>query len=303
MKELVIYHQSDYDGILSMEAFRWHKNIKHKDVEYIGWDYGNPVPKLDWKSFNRIYLLDISIQELLEDADLKPSLIWIDHHKTAIEKYDPTITGCRIDGVAACRLSWQWCRWERKLINTLPNKGQYRSRTVEEPELIRLAGEYDVWDLRDPDAFLLQLGLRSLSSIDYSMLVEHEFSSLIGVKSESMMHAIINGRNIQRYLDQESEKEVATYSHDVTWKGYTFLAMNAGKGSLQFKSGVKPHHDGLLSWRCINGKQASVSLYGVSHKPDIDFSLLAQEMGGGGHRQACGFRCTLEQMKEILEGI
>jgi len=38
----------------------------------------------------------------------RPGLVWIDHHKSAIEKYGATTPGYRIDGVAACRLAWQW---------------------------------------------------------------------------------------------------------------------------------------------------------------------------------------------------
>ena len=51
------------------------------------------------------------------------------------------------------------------------------------------------------------------------------------------------------------------------------------------------------------GMYAAVSLYGSPHRPDLDLSPIAREFGGGGHRQACGFRLeSLEQVQRILRG-
>jgi len=61
-------------------------------------------------------MLDISIPGLMMHQDL----IWIDHHKSAMEKWDNGPEGYRIDGVAACRLAWQWS-FQMELLGFLPS--------------------------------------------------------------------------------------------------------------------------------------------------------------------------------------
>ena len=144
----VIYHSADYDGIFCREIAR--KAMPH--ARLIGWDYGDPVPNVSLDE--ELYMLDISVDALMEH----PKLIWIDHHKTAIEKYPDTIHGRRIDGVAACRIAWQWFFGGDKYGTALAD---FVNRDVIEPYAVRLAGEYDVFDHRDPDTKAFQLGLRA----------------------------------------------------------------------------------------------------------------------------------------------
>jgi len=76
----------------------------------------------------------------------------------------------------------------------------------------------------------------------------------------------------------------------VDFEGFRFLAFNATRcNSLTFAAGLTDEHDGCLAFGWVNG-QWKVSLYGCPGKPDLDFSVIAVKFGGGGHRQACGFR-------------
>ena len=141
---LIIYHKADYDGIFCREIAR---QFLGDAITYTGWDYGDKVPLMA-PDLEQLYMLDISIPELMDH----PRLIWIDHHKSAIEKYLPkVIPGYRIDGVAACRLAWQWFSHELHAGNVgdmglLPDKDDFVKRVVDEPLSVRLAGEYDIWD-------------------------------------------------------------------------------------------------------------------------------------------------------------
>lgn len=98
MSTTVIFHKSDYDGIFCREIAR--KFLP--DANLIGWEYGEPVPVVP--AADKLYMLDISVAGLMDH----PGLIWIDHHKSAMEKFPATIPGYRIDGVAACRLAWAY---------------------------------------------------------------------------------------------------------------------------------------------------------------------------------------------------
>lgn len=298
MKYLVIHHDADYDGILSNEACRFFLNRDGNEVKSVGWDYGKPIPsEADAFNWDAIYLVDISIAELM-DRHKFPNLIWIDHHATAIEQFDPAIPGYRIDGVAACRLCWQWFSRPSDEVD-LPNKEMYVERRVTEPLLIRLAGEYDIWDHRDPRALILQSGLRELEPIEMSDLLEEQFND---AGNNLLDDCLTIGERAKKSRDRAAAATIAKIAHDVLWHDLTFLCCNGASSSQFFQAGIKPHHQALMAWR-YDGKtkKATVSLYHAPGHEDIDLSILAKAEGGGGHKGACGFQTTLDNLIFILE--
>lgn len=273
MKTIAFYHRSDFDGVFCREI------VRHflPDAELVGYEYGDPVPVVE---ADQILMLDISIAALMD----RPELVWIDHHATAIEKFSPSIRGYRIDGVAACRLAWQW--FVKHITAALPAKEDYIDRKVREPLAVRLAGEYDIWDRRDPDAELFQHGLRSQE------LSENDWQKLLEVDPAPIVPKLLQQARIVHYAKtRENQLTIEANGFDLNWEGTSFLACNAGQyNSHLFASGVKPHHEALLgfAWRA---SKWSVSLYGVPNHPEKDLSVIANKYGGGGHKQACGFTC------------
>lgn len=283
----VIYHRADYDGIFCREIAR--RYFALEDVTYIGWNFGDAVPEIP--SDARLYILDLSIQALMGH----PGLIWIDHHKSAIERYPATIPGYRINGVAGCRLAWQYFFGERRpaFAPELPKLEDYVERRVAEPLAVRLAGEYDVWDKRDPDAELFQHGLDS-GDIDWkTLLCDPADAEQVADAQAEVLTLLEDAVPVAYARRKANEKRILENGFDLKWQGITFLACNCGGGSLAFRAGLKPHHDAVLAfmWR---GRHWSVSLYGVPGKPDVDLSSIATQFpGGGGHKQACGFQCAI----------
>jgi hypothetical protein len=285
-KYLIIHHDADYDGILSNEVCR-HFLLLQGDVTSIGWDYGKPVPTIDSTAYDQIYMVDISIKELMT----LPRLIWIDHHKTAMDEFDNT--GYCIDGVAACRLVWQWFSRTRE-DQELPSKEEYILRKVEEPLLIRLAGEHDIWDHRDERALILQSGLRELDEKEFADLVQAEFACTHPVLLEACLSI---GIRAKRSRDRANAATIKKIGHDVTYHGLTFLCCNGLSGSQAFEAGIKPYHQALMGWRYDGQtKRCTVSLYHAPGYEDIDLSVIAKGNGGGGHKGACGFQLKMEEM-------
>lgn len=206
--------------------------------------------------------------------------------------------GYRIDGVAACRLAWQWFKSMpehatpnfagRGIEETLPSKQQFIDRQVEEPLAVRLAGEYDIFDKRDERAELFQHGLRSqeLSAGNWDHLLDME-------GSESIVPMLLEqGASIRYARDQEYREVITQQGFDLQFHGLTFLACNSHQLDIRsqlFEAGIKPHHDALLGFT-FNGKDWRVSLYHVPGKEHLDMSSIAKEYGGGGHRGAAGMR-------------
>lgn len=295
-KTTVIYHRADFDGIFCREIAR--KFLP--EAVLVGWDHGDP--KIDPLTLpaGTIYILDLS-PDCLEDTEngsvllRNRDLVWIDHHKSSIEKFSPEIPGYRIDGVAACRLAWQWFS---RFAVPLAAKPEFIDRTVLEPLAVRLAGEYDIWDKRDPNAELFQHGLRSreLNDITWKFLLGDD--DIAG--NECVSDLLFAGRSIQYAQTRQNESVIKEIGFTFQWEGLTFLGCNASRyNSHLFTAGLMPEHDGCFGFKWT-GKEWSVSLYGVPGKPDVDLSQIAVKYGGGGHKQACGFRAkTLPFLKDI----
>ncbi len=288
MKTTVIHHSADFDGIFCREIARRFL----PEAELIGWDFADqplPIPE------GQIYILDLPVDRVFgfdyakvgnQRGPQQPGgVVWIDHHKTSIDTHPTDIPGYRIDGVAACRLAWQWFN----VAVSLPTKEQFVAREVNEPLAVRLAGEYDVWDKRDPDAEVWQFALRSreLTPVDWDLLLGISLPGVPTVALELMK----DGRTLQRYQQRNDANLVNYRSFMVEFEGLKFLTLNTGSfNSLTFAAKDVPEtgHDALLGFRW-NGKQWSVSLYHAKHRTDLDLSEIAKRHGGGGHRGACGF--------------
>lgn len=295
-KTTVIHHSSDFDGLFCREIAR--KFLP--DATLIGWDYGDPVPTPDVvSSEDRLYMLDISVDGLMGH----PKLIWIDHHKSAMEKFPPQIEGYRIDGVAACRLAWQWFSTQEhnaqhqtneQLQVSLPAKQDFIDRKVIEPLAVRLAGEYDIWDKRDHRAELFQHGLKSqpLRIHEWRWLLENECDKSF---SDAFVGTLLKqGEVIQFVREQEYAAVIQEQGFDVEFEGLKFLCCCSHELDIRshlFAAGIKPHHQALLGFTYTGPlKGWRISMYHAPGHEEHDLSKIAVKYGGGGHRGACGMR-------------
>lgn len=327
----IIYHNADFDGKLSNEACRYWLAKLYPDatIHSYGWDYGRPLPTVfdgcsgdaedgtpaSWSDYDLIYIVDLSVDELMGNEDLRSKIVWIDHHKSAINKWDrladmgdkpcPYFMGYRIDGVAACRLCWQWFLVDMGDYGPMPNKQDYLDRQVDEPMILRLAGEYDIWDHRDPRGKALQFGLRQLSPEGLASLIRVEFDgvkdSTDGDSSKALEDCVLSGIAIKRYCDINNDAYARNFCQTIHWRGLCWCALNIGQrgNSDLLRGGIKPEHQALFAWRWT-GSKVSVSLYHAPGHEDLDLSEIAVAFNGGGHRGACGFTTTLSHLEGIL---
>jgi hypothetical protein len=286
-KTLAVYHSADYDGIFCREvASKFLPN-----ATLIGWNFGQP--QIDASGYDHVVVMDLP-PTCITGRSLH-NIVWIDHHATSIDQF-PSLHGYQIDGVAACRLAWQWFsigehnaqnRTNEQLQVPLPGKQDFIDRKVSEPHAIRLAGEYDIWDKRDPDAETFQYGLKAEELDDPSLL-----GTLLLTK-DVVYGVIESGRIAQRYAKAVDAGICNDLTWVMEWEGLKFLCVNHARfNSLLFAAKDNPEtgHDALLGFR-FDGKKWMVSLYHANHRKDLDLSEIAKKHGGGGHRGACGFVC------------
>ena len=277
----VVYHSADFDGVFCREVAKRH--LGDVGVRYVGWNFGEAP--LEFPAEGVVVVMDLPLlepfgMEVLCESDLS-RLTWIDHHKTSIDSTRADVPGYRIDGVAACRLAWQWFNG---LDPARPDLCDYIDRRVKEPLAIRLAGEYDVWDKRDPDAELFQYGLRSVKpGFDLGRLLDYD---------DAMVRSVLAVGAFSKRYAQTVDAGNMKASFLVDWDGLRFLCLNGRGNSLTFASRDvrETGHDALLMFH-TNGRKWVVSLYHARHRTDLDLSVIAKNNGGGGHRGACGFSC------------
>lgn len=317
MSIIVLYHSADYDGILSREAILLAASVLHNSdpVQKVGWDYGKPLPTVDddnrpvyWSRAKLIYIVDLSCPVLMDDPDFQSRIVWIDHHHSAIEKWDKgerRFEGFRINGVAACRLCLQYMMHQLEIFffgspaRPLPTFDDFHNHAVIEPPIFRLVGAYDVMDRRDPDAELCNYGLDILTPQELVALVKANMSDPLVQKHPMLDRAIECGRIIQKYLAKLNGEIASQRGHTIHWHGLNFLVINGVKGSLAFEKSAKPEHDAFMAWY-YDGSTCRVSMYSIEGE-DHDLSAIANLYGGGGgHKKACGFKVSLPEMQAIL---
>ncbi len=286
----IIHHSADYDGLFCREIARKHL----PEATVIGWDFADaplavpsgPVCILDLP-VDRVFGFDFRKPESIS-ADLDwQSIIWIDHHKSSIDSHPSAIPGYRIDGVAACRLAWQW--FNRLPGVDLPAKDDFVNRLVTEPWSVRMAGEYDIWDRRDSRAEVFQYGLDAQDVIPWDQLLRCQIGAVAPTAA-----IIKDGAAAQRFDRKRNADVMLRRSHMVEFDGLKFLALNTSKcNSLSFAARDVPEtgHDALMGY-FWNGQKWYVSIYHARHRTDLDLSVIAAKHGGGGHRGACGWTAS-----------
>lgn len=290
----VIYHDADFDGKLSRDVTVGALNRRGNTVHEYGWDYGKPLPdpRIQWEDYDRIYIVDLSVDELMQRKELIPKIRWIDHHKSAIAKYNKVwFAGLQLDGVAACRLCWFYFYG---VDGQMPMVERFASRLPGEPEAVYLAGIYDVWMKESPDwerALDFQYGLRLM----YDPLDTENWDRA------DVNKAVLAGNGLRLYIEGQNDEYSRNYAQTIDWEGMLFCALNIGqRGNSQLlRGGLKPEHEGCFAWRW-DGKSVMVSLYHVPGREHHDLSKIAAKYGGGGHRGACGFRITMAELEKIL---
>lgn len=277
------YHSADLDGHCSGAIIR----AKYPECVMIGTDYNRPF---NWDCIGPdeiVYMVDMSLQpfdRMVRLADTCGHLVWIDHHKTAMDDYSKCgrhIGGLREIGKAACELVWEY----------------FSPDPVLTPAPVYLLGRYDVFDLEDDTVLHFQYGMRALDTDpadpktialwETLLCLDDRIRDRIADRIEDICCA---GRHILNYINTDNGKYARSAAFSVELDGMRCIAINKMATNSQLFDSVwnQDRYDAMLAFGWRNGGWV-VSLY--SDKPDVDVSRVAKNHGGGGHANAAGFHC------------
>lgn len=265
-----IFYHTDMDGKCSGAIVR---KFYNGEGEYFLYNYGD-FPFDSIEKDEKVILVDCScdFEKLL---DITKDIIWIDHHKTAIDKYKKlSLAGIRKDGIAACELCWKYF---------------YPDDFT--PTVVKYLGDYDVWKFEyGEDTNYLQTGIRLYDTSIESKMWEQWLDDNYRVEDE-----IEKGKIAIQYRNDYYRSVIKTSSFMAEFEGYKAICCNAACVSSQLFDSVEEDYDIMIPFN-FNGKQWSLSLY---TKKDINCGELAKIYGGGGHMKAAGFRCDKLPFKYI----
>lgn len=245
----------------------------------------------------QVYIVDYSIEpdEMRRLLDITKDVTWIDHHKTAIDKYkdfEYDIRGVRYDGVAACMLTYCYLHWM-----TERGKGDIKpfwtGMTDIAPMFTKLLADWDVWKFEyGDDTRFFQV---AFNAYDFTPDSEEWFNQIIAHK-EDVRNLIEQGKTMIKYRDSWA-KNYMKKGFETTFHEKKCFAVNIGfANSEYFKSLETDKYDILIAFS-FDGSIWSVSMYSTT----TDVSEIAKLYGGGGHKGASGFQCKeLPFCKEVI---
>lgn len=270
------FHKSDLDGHCAGAIVK----LKFPECEMIGVDYQDSLFSLKQSFYpgEPVFVVDFSF----EPAEMKilndeTDLIWIDHHKSAIEKVKNAgiseVKGRQIEGYSGCELTWDYLNQEKVM-----------------PLAVLLLGRYDVWDHSDERTLPFQYGCR-FTKDTYPDNIQFWESLLF---SDGFCKSVLEtGIIILEYETSQNEKIAGGMAFEKEFYGYRAICINKPfSNSKIFDSVYNPdNHDIMIVFGVKDGVW-KYTLY--CDKPEIDVSKIAENFEfkgrkGGGHRGASGF--------------
>lgn len=280
-----IYHEADLDGVMSAAIV---KKYFKGNIDLLPYNYGKEIP--DVNKYDKVFVVDVSFGNRTrflfdEWKDKGTDVIWIDHHKTAIDDMrDYEVKGKRRIGTAACELTWE-----------------YLFDDIKTPNVVELLSAYDVWDhdrFEWSDVMAFQYGMRGYCGLDIDVASE----ILNKADKDFVDNMIKNGEAIIEYIFEKNRGEMSMFSFEADVFGYKAICMNTTEfNSTTFESMYNPRKHDLMMPFCWNGRFFRCTFY--TTKEEVDVSALARKAnpGGGGHKAAAGFQLSVEDMMEFLK--
>lgn len=270
------YHSADLDGHCSGAIVKRNS----PECEMIGINYGQEFPWNSIEKGERVFMVDFGLQPFSDMVLLNNlcDLVWIDHHKTAIQDAHDNNFLSRggqwlEEGKAGCELTWEYF---------------YPGEPI--PWAVHLLGRYDVWDHSDEHTLPFQYGMRQF---DNTLPYNHELWVKVFQGGEFTVNVLNNGKLLLAYEEAQNKKFCKAYAFETELIGMTGICANRGfTNSKVFDSVYDPNKHHLMITFCRLKPPAgkwTVSLY--STRDDVDCGAIAKSFGGGGHKGAAGFQC------------
>ncbi len=277
---MICIHHNDNDGFCSAAIVsKYYKNKKIRFIEMAIYD------TLDFSLIHEdelVIIVDYSFnnKNFIKLLSITKNIIWIDHHKSAINDIDKEIVdqlkGIQQIGKSAALLCWE-----------------YFFKNVEVPLSIKLINDYDIWAFKYKETRNFHTGLLTLKDIKQP---DSNVWKLL-LKDDDYINKFVEiGKTINVYIVKEEHLKIEKLGFIKPFEDHIALCVNT---YLHFNDLCWEHisnydtpFDILIMYQ-YNGKYWNYSL----RSEKVDVSKICKKYNGGGHKGSAGF-----SSKEFLLG-
>ena len=286
-----VIHHNDADGYMSAKIVSTAQGLN--DNDFICMDY---TRELDLSLIDKnelVYIVDYSLEPYLmgELLNKTKNVIWIDHHKTAIDKYKDfpnvdEIKGFRFDGISATALAWLYMRGLTVNTGNYTKDYYYMMTKLEKAPLsIQLINDWDVWNHFKSDTKPFMVALNS--EIDCWESPNNSFWYDLYKSGSFVKELVEQGRVMTKFRDGWASKFRFNYGFTINLEGHKVFCLNLGNANSEYFGDLIDKFDAVMTF-CYKG---TLNLFNASiySNGNVDVSEIAKKFGGGGHKGASGF--------------
>jgi len=278
-RTILIYHHDDNDGCCAAAIAGNSYDRNEFDIKFVAINYG----KESWsegeiKAAEKVWLVDFTSDKMDEFVKVcGPKLIWIDHHKTAVEKFPDLWNSGSIPGIrslekAACVLTWEFTH----------------SEDVLSPVAVAYIGDKDMWSFEYAETRAFTAG--------FSLMVKTPddtvWDVLLGPEYEDTVNNMISIGELLLKAQNYKLQKAFDRGVDCTFHNWKARLVNTTGNISELGEFIyrKPEYDIAIMWQAVED-MVVFSLRSDSGNPNSpDCAEIAQQYGGGGHRNAAGFQ-------------
>lgn len=280
-KAICIYHGNCADGYGAAWAVRdAHRtfNLTHRseDITYHPGVYQAPPPDVTGMD---VIMVDFSYKSpiLLDMASKAKSILILDHHKTAeadlldIELRAPNVKTVFDMNRSGARITWDY---------------YFKGSGIEMPRLIEVIEDRDLWRFKLGQDFT-----REIQACIFSFPYDFDiWDKLMNTDLNSMRR---DGEVIERKHFKDIRELIA--ANMMWWQidEYLIPVLNvpymwtSDAGHIMWKEQKAPF--AACYWDVPDGR-----VFSLRSKPEFDCSAIAAKFGGGGHKNAAGFKVKFD---------
>lgn len=282
-RPLVLYHGRNCpDGFgAAMAAWRFfgdkasYRGIDHGEiasVEDLGADFAGRA----------LYVLDIALEAtvLAEAEQLAHRIVILDHHESAERKLGGWQCRCGVvhfdQQKSGARLAWEFFH-----------------PTQAVPAMVLYLEDRDLWRWQYAESAAF------LAALDFEPRSFERWWAIAQMDTAATTAFTERGRAMEEKFQQLC-RDIAADAQPVRLAGCDGLMVNAPSVFHSAIGDILARQSGTfgLMWQARGG-QIKVGLRSRSNFRCVD---LAEQFGGGGHPQACGFRISAAQLAQLLSG-
>jgi len=305
-KQLVIYHSHCADGFTSAWCFYNKAQKDHVILDFYPGIYSESPPDCTGAY---VYLVDFSYKKdvVKKICAVASKVILIDHHKTAIEDLKPLIDRASEEFTpnfhmyvdlesSGARLAWDFLYntiyKDNNFIRTTEGCVEYR----DPPILLTHVEDRDLWHFKLPCSKEVN---SYIFSFDYTF---EQWDILMKVDSAQLVSVIDGGASILRKHNKDIKELL-----NVCLRYFRIGGILVPVASLPYIHASDAGHIMAADW---NGGREFAACYWDTNTHRVfslrstptgmDVSAIASNYGGGGHKNAAGFRVTRDDPLAVL---